>query len=160
MSDIKPGTYLAKITNYGFTLTKDGNMQVSILFSFDTDKQLAWFGSLKDGKAFEITMKTLQLMGFDGKLAIETLAQGVMSGLLDLDKEYSIKIENEEYEGKITTKIKWINDPNETIEKKFLNFEEVVLKSKAMNLNNSVKKFFKNSPTKLQKEADDFNCGF
>lgn len=165
--EIKAGTYKAKINTYGMSVTKNDDMQIAILFDFDQDgetKQLSWFGTLKEGKGIEITMKSLKIMGYDGNPQWYVLGKGPASQMLDMDKEYFIKVELETYENKTIPKIKWINDSENNVAVKFLNFEEVVGRSKYMkNVGNEIKNFFrKDSPiqTKKVKEQDDFDIPF
>lgn len=109
---IAAGRYSAKIKGYGIGTYKDGSPKVMILFSFkDADEkqqELTWAGSLKEGRAREITIDALLVCGLRGE-DIKALAGGVETGLLSTENDVSIVIEHEEYEGKTYARIKWVN---------------------------------------------------
>lgn len=65
------GTFLAKIINYGISLTAANLPQVAVNFRAKIDpkdptktKDFLWWGSLKEGRAKEITIDALINMGF------------------------------------------------------------------------------------------------
>jgi hypothetical protein len=117
---INAGTFTGKLTNYGIKLTNNGKPQIACTFqiiSDDTVYNLTWFGSFNEGKAQEMTIKTLMsvmdLMCEPSEIEtyLDRIAsQGVESGLLNTDKDYSLVIEHEVYEGKTRAKIKWVNN--------------------------------------------------
>ena len=97
---INPGTYVAKVVSHGITETKAGAEQAAVTFSFD-GHQLTWFGSFKEGKAREITIKALLTCGLKGNNP---------AGPLEIGKEVSIVVADEVgQDGKTRTKIKWVN---------------------------------------------------
>lgn len=109
---IDPGRYLGKVKQYGIGTTKAGDPNVTVIFGFkdnlNQERELTWFGSLKEGRAREITIDALLVCGFKGN-DIGALAGGPETGLLDLNTDVDLVVENEEYNGKVSTKIKWIN---------------------------------------------------
>lgn len=134
--EVTAGNFDAKIVDYALTLTKGGDMQLGVMFEFEQEgvsKTLSYFGSFKAGRAREITLETMEKMGFNGQ-SLAGLSDGPASGILDTDKDYSIKIEMDTYEGKTTPKIRWVNLPNEGGFAKRLTLEEIIEKETGMNL--------------------------
>lgn len=101
---IKPGVYRATILNHAISETKDGNPQAAVTFSFESEgksQSMTWFGSFKEGKARDITIKALLVCGLKGNNP---------AGDLDIGREVSIVIENEEgQDGKIRARVRWVN---------------------------------------------------
>lgn len=88
------GKQLARIVDYGVTENKSGNGSVFIKFIFPSGEYLTWYGSLKEGKAAEITVSTLFECGFSGD-DINALAKGVESGLLITDEDIDVNVQKE-----------------------------------------------------------------
>ena len=124
---IKPGTYKAKIIDYGFTQPKEGkNPQAMVMFEFmatlwdeqtnatsESIKKLGWYGSFNGG-AKEITIKTLvETFEFKGRTGVELL-QGIGSNQINESREYELEIETNEWDGKKNSKIKYVNIPGQT----------------------------------------------
>lgn len=117
---IKAGTYIATLTNYGIKINNSGKPQIACAFQIiDNDEvfNLTWYGSFNEGKAQEMTIKTLmsvfELMCEPSEIEsyLDRIAsQGVESGLLNQDKEYQLVVEHDTYEGKTRAKIKWVNN--------------------------------------------------
>lgn len=118
-----PGYYEAKIINYGIKKTKKGDPAPVIIFNAETEEgkqHVFWSGSLNDGKARDITLKTLAICGFRNVSAFPYLAEGPSSGLLNMEKEVQITVEHESVEEvdkktgeKIIrkyAKVRWINE--------------------------------------------------
>lgn len=64
---MKAGQYQAKITDYGLVGNKAGDgASVFVTFTVENEGNITWYGSLKEGKAFEITYTNLLEMGFNG----------------------------------------------------------------------------------------------
>ena len=130
----KEGTFTAKIKDYGISETKAGDPQIFIGFEYmenDIQRNMTWFGSLKDGKGREITFGALRNCGFSGK-SFYDLAEGSDSGLLDNNRELSIVIQPNEWEGKTTMRISFINIPGAVRSK--LSKIDAIDKMKGMNL--------------------------
>ena len=116
-NEIKPsaGYYAAKILNYGLTKTKAGSPEPTIVFEVLEDgnpHRVFWRSSLKDGPAREITLKALAICGFKNLRGFAYLADGIQSGLLDMEKEVQITVEHETNteNGKRYAKVRWINE--------------------------------------------------
>ncbi len=109
MIDVQPGKYIAKIIDYGIGTTKAGDPTVVVKFGWGTYSMI-WNGSLKPGKAQEITIKALLRMGLKDDDKLENLADGTDSGLLDLEKDVELDVQMDTYDGKTRPKIAWINE--------------------------------------------------
>lgn len=112
--NIKPGVHEAMVIDHGVTKSKTGTPMAVIRFEYmdtDADKhQINWYGSFKEGKAAEITCEALATCGWTTNKPSD-LAKGAGSGVLDETSTVSITLGNEEYNGKVTTKVKYINPP-------------------------------------------------
>jgi hypothetical protein len=101
---VKPGTYKATIISHAISETKNGAPQAAVTFSVEADgksQTMTWFGSFKEGKAQEITIKALLVCGLKGNNP---------AGPLDIGREVSIVVEDEKGEdGKVRSKIRWVN---------------------------------------------------
>jgi hypothetical protein len=124
---IKPGTYKAKIIDYGYFQKEGKNPSVMVQFQFveqipnpafpttpdEEIRKLTWFGSFNGG-ARPITIKTLvETLGFNGTDGTELL-QGIGSNVLREDREYDLVIEPNTYNGQTRDIIKYINLPGVT----------------------------------------------
>lgn len=110
---INEGRYLAKPTEWGITKTKSGKPNVFIAFKLEaTGKNITWFGSLNQGKATEITIRTLVNCGFK----FDKLTALDRSDALDTKTNVSLTIEHEEREKEGTThtiaRVSWVNKIN------------------------------------------------
>jgi hypothetical protein len=108
---IEPGTYTAKIVDYEIEFSSQGNPQVVLLFQVEgTTDRIRWYGHLTE-KAKNRTYDTLELCGFRGT-SLDDFCGGVASRIIhpiDMKTPFSIVVENEQYQGKTYTKVKWIN---------------------------------------------------
>jgi hypothetical protein len=94
----------AKTGLWGLGATSSGNKEVAVLFDILDESaeysSLTWRGYLSDA-AFERTIESLRICGWEGD---------DLSKLEGLDKnEVELVVEEEEYEGKIQTKVRWVN---------------------------------------------------
>jgi len=101
---MKPGKHLCKPVTWGLEKTKDDKPYVYVdLQSPDGDK-ITWKGYLSE-KSQPFTVKSLVVMGFQ-----YTNISGILEpDALDSAREVSITVEEEGYEGKTYSKVKWIN---------------------------------------------------
>lgn len=105
----KPGQYVAKIISYGIAEPKDATKkpEVRLTFEFDengTNRQVNYKGFLTDAAA-EYTIKNLITCGMKS----DKLSSLTQPGAFE-NKEISITVEHEEYNGKTYARVKWIND--------------------------------------------------
>lgn len=118
---MKAGKHVAYPKEWGTSVSK--NEKPFCFVTFDTELgTITWRQFLTTEKGAEFAVKALVLMGFmdeDLKYLNETDA-------LDPEKAVSITVEEEEYEGKATFNVKWVN-PKTTIKKQTL--EGVSLKT-------------------------------
>lgn len=111
---IKPGKYTARVVDYAFRTTKSGDPEPQVRFRWiDEENNVCewnWRGSLKEGKAREITLKALGVCGFTGD-DLSVIADGVSSAALDTSKDVSISVILEKgTDGKDYPKINWVNE--------------------------------------------------
>lgn len=135
---IKPGKYVAKIVDYAFRVTKNGDPEPTVRFrwkdEFNTDLEWNWRGSLKEGKAREITLKALKTCGFKGD-DLSLIADGVATGALDTTKELQITVSLKPgTDGKDYPTIDWINEVGGSGFQETINRGQVAALLKGMNL--------------------------
>lgn len=118
---LEKGKHHVTVKNCGFTPGKDGKApQLSVHFEDENGEGITWYTSLglvKDGtfsaKGFDYAVKQLAGLGWDAEAnayQFEALASPEQSPIFGV--EAVIVVVDELYEGKTTTKVKWINDPN------------------------------------------------
>ena len=106
--EITPGTYQGQPVDCGISETKNGNPQAFVTFMIpQIEKKITWFGGFTSEKAIEITGAALIRCGFRGT-DLSTLVEGV--SVLDSNKTLELVIEKEEWNGKVYTKVKWVNE--------------------------------------------------
>ena len=108
---------------------------------FDVNGQdMKWLGSLADGRAREITADALIVLEF-------TSLNDICNGRgINFDKVVNLTIENEEYNGKVYPKIKWINEENK---KEVLAASEAITKVRGIGLDALImsRRVFNKAPT-------------
>jgi hypothetical protein len=108
--ELHPGHYVGKIINYGLREGKQFTVTAVIEMEFkDTEGDLHrcnWYGSFS-GDAKKHTFKALLVCGL--QKGVTDLALGPAGGCLNTEKEYSIEVKAEAYQGKTYYKIAWIN---------------------------------------------------
>jgi hypothetical protein len=98
------GTYRAKALDAKWSQSKANKDQVLVEFEIKDEgaakgKRITWYGSLS-GKAEARTIEALMHCGWDGDFDnLRTVGE----------KECQIVIDNEEWEGKTRSKVKWVN---------------------------------------------------
>lgn len=98
---MRNGTFEAYATDFGFSTTSTGNVQVSVRLSVPAEKEyIRWYGTFSE-KARSYTMAALAAMGWDG-VSLDTL-----DGLGSTPCE--IVVADETYEGTTRTKVKYVN---------------------------------------------------
>lgn len=110
---IETGKHLAKIVDCGIKKSKAGNNMAFLAFELsETGQRITWNGSLKEGKAQEITLKTLLSCGFNGDWEAFASAPAMNFIFANPDKEFELVVVEEEWSGKVFPKIQYINDPD------------------------------------------------
>jgi len=101
---MEPGTWRAVAVSAELGETKGGKDYIGMLIEFvdgpNQGKRSTWYGYFTD-KTEERTLDSLMIAGWDGHDINE------MAGLGGC--EFAVVCENEEYEGKETFKVQWIN---------------------------------------------------
>lgn len=101
---IQAGRHIAHPQAWGVRETKSGDPQIYVKF----DLGLTWFGSLKEGRAREITLESLVTMGFMGDDLSELVSN---ENALDKNKDVALVVEYEANQnGEPVPRIKWVND--------------------------------------------------
>lgn len=100
------GNFKARAKEWDFGVSSNGNEQIAILFVITqgehAGKTRTWYGSFSDA-AIDRTLDSMRHCGWDG----DSLAT-----VDDLsNNEVEIVIEEEEYQGKVREKVKWVNKP-------------------------------------------------
>lgn len=136
MSAIPNGTYKAKALNYGITKSKAGDAQATINFRLLVNPEtqetadIMWDGYLKSPKSFEITLDALLILGYtENTLDLFAEGKGLKEG-----KYVSVVVEEEEYNGRVKPKIKFINEEGSSFTKDFLAKNDAVVKLNGLNL--------------------------
>jgi len=126
LKDIKPGTYTARVVDYGIVMVeKIKQPKAFIQFAIklgEVDEMITWNGFLtkQDGEVNKKTLDSIMACGFKGKLVSELNS----SGALDTKTTVSIEvIMDGEY-----PRVEWINSGARSVEKMD------VKKLKGMNL--------------------------
>lgn len=107
---IKPGTYKAKIINYALKERDNGNQYVQVTFGTEDKQNINWFGNVSE-QSMEYTLRDLFKMGAN-KDNFTHIKSGLASGVLNTEKIFEIVVVENVYNGKVSTKIKYINDPS------------------------------------------------
>lgn len=110
MSKLEPGTYKAKIKNYGIVSNEKGE-QVVVEFGLENGMNYRWYGKINGDKGGEITIKNLFTMGAN-QSNFTKVADGLKSNVLNTSKEFEVVVASRKYNGKEYTEIKYINDPS------------------------------------------------
>lgn len=117
---IPPGQYIGAIEDYGISKSSKDQPQAFIKFKINKGEgegfvNLTWFGGLsekvpqgKEKSPAQWTVGTLLDCGFKGQ-EIEDLAFGPAGESIQLGKEMSVTVQDNEYEGKLTSRIQWVN---------------------------------------------------
>lgn len=96
------GKHRAKARAWGFGKTNNGSIQIGIEFDFldIPGKTMPYYGSFS-GNATEHTLKAMRACGWAGE---------DLTDLTGLDtNEVSLTVDWDEYQGKRTLKVKWVN---------------------------------------------------
>lgn len=106
MSNLVKGNFKARALTGALGYTSGGKEQVAVqLEVLDEGFQgetITWYGYFSDG-AVDRTLESLRLLGWEGDDLFDLKGLG--------DKEVRIVLDEDEYEGKIQLKVKWINGP-------------------------------------------------
>lgn len=107
---MKVGKHLVKVVDCGMSPDKEGNPQPFIKFKDAGGEDYFWRGSRKSDESREWAVKALMTVGFTGTDWAEFNGVGCLDG-----REVMITVENETYNGKPVTRVKWINPIHEVM---------------------------------------------
>lgn len=117
---IPTGTYKARAREWAFGLSQNGNEQIAVMFALvggEHDGQtITWFGHFTD-KTLERTLDSLRHMGWQSDNIAELDDLGT--------NEVEIVIDEEEYDGKVRSKVRWVNGPSRLALKDQMNRSQV-----------------------------------
>ncbi len=115
------GQYVGTIEDYGISESKESKApQAFVKFKImkgegDGFAELTWFGGfsneIKEGNKkspAQWTVSTLLDCGFSGQ-EVEDLSTGPEGKTLELGKEMSLVVEDNDYKGVVRSRIKWVN---------------------------------------------------
>jgi len=105
---MEPGKYNAKVVDYFMSETRAGNPQVVLKFMMEDGNTIYHYMSLSE-KAQPYTAKTLAVLGYEGQ-DVNLLADGPKTNILNLSKTVELVLDNEEWNGKVNLKVKWVNE--------------------------------------------------
>lgn len=110
---INPGTYKAKIKDYGYSQKEGKEPSAMVQFQLEEGHTITWFGSFNGG-ARPITVKTLvETLGFSSDNP-EDLFKGAGSFVLNEDREFELVIEDNTWNGVTRPRVKYINISGQT----------------------------------------------
>lgn len=126
---LRAGRHLAHVQSWGIRETQAGTPQVFVKF----DLGLTWFGTLKEGRAQEITLEALVTMGFMGDDLTELVNN---ENALDKNKDVAVVVEYESREGKNEPQatIKWVNEVDGGNMKGKLDEKDAIAKLKSLKV--------------------------
>ena len=101
------GKVKARAREWGLDVSKNGKDQVVVLFAYvgedGEEHMIRWYGFFTEATT-DRTLDSLRYCGWTGD---------DLSNLEGLDaNEVELVLEEEEYEGKLNTKVKWVNGPS------------------------------------------------
>lgn len=119
MSTYKVGQFKAKVKDYGISATQNDDPQVFVVFDVDFEDSRAsmtWYGSLKAGKAREITLKALLALKFR-ESSLDILVDGPAGGGIEVGQEARVTTEENTFNEKTTVKIAWVNSAESQVKR-------------------------------------------
>lgn len=108
MSVIGIGRHVVRVVSHVVGKSGTGTPHVSVLFEDVNGDRITWYGYLTD-KAMERTIASLQILGWDA-VADNGLVHKLNGTDALVGAEAEIVVEMEEWEGKPTPKVKWVNE--------------------------------------------------
>lgn len=117
---LQPGKYLARPVSAALGYTQNGAEQIGVCFRIDEEgfqnETITWYGTFgtesKNGKTapVDITLKALRTCGWTGDdLAVFVSDDGALPP--GFDRQVLLDLQEDEYDGKVTLKVRWVNDP-------------------------------------------------
>jgi hypothetical protein len=106
-------TYEAHLKDYAIKISQYGDPYVNACFSIKVDngtQDVWWNGSFREGKAREITLESLMVLGLSSPNMLGKLSLGARGGALDTNKTVYLKIDSEVYNDKTQYKVRFINE--------------------------------------------------
>lgn len=100
------GIFRARAVEGQFGYTNGGKEQVAVTFLLEGGQRLTWYGYFTE-KTEERTFESLRYCGWEGT---------DLSDLTGIDRnEVELVVEEEEYDGKVKSKVQWVNRPSSPV---------------------------------------------
>lgn len=107
---IKPGNYKARAVESVCGIAQNGNPYLKITFALsDTGEEIDWFGRPSTPKGAEYMVKDLRTLGYAGQDPEELHNKSADDLKTLLPNEVSLKIEDEEWNGNVRARVRFIN---------------------------------------------------
>jgi hypothetical protein len=109
MEMLEEGTYRGRASRAKLGKTSTGKEQVAVEFTFvdPPGRRMTWFGFFTEA-TFDRTIEALRYCGWTGTdLADFAAADGLLPP--GMDQEVELVVEHDEYKGKVSAKIAWVN---------------------------------------------------
>jgi hypothetical protein len=119
MQTVPEGKHLGKILNYWLDISKNQNTVIKIQFKVEGFEWPAvWTGTFAEGKATEIAIDALQMLGFnEAKYKVSDLSKGVESGALNNIDDIAITVIHKESNGKVYANVSYIGQGGGAVSK-------------------------------------------
>ncbi len=98
---MQPGTYVARAVDIDLGYTSKGTPQYAVVFQKESKETITWYGYMTDASA-ERTLESLRYCGWRG------MGPGAVT-VDDLPEEVEIVVDDEEYNGEVYSRVKWVN---------------------------------------------------
>ena len=103
------GTHVVNVTSHVISKSKvKGTPCVNIGFANEAGQHITYYGYLSAG-ALPYTMEALEVLGWDAKASGGRI-DALNGSMLLVGAECQIEVEEEEFDGKKTLKVKWVNE--------------------------------------------------
>lgn len=105
---LAPGKYRGRPVSAALGLTSKGNEQIAVTFELvdPPGERVTWYGFFTE-KTTDRTIQSLRYCGWTGNdLSVFVDGQELPPGV---DQEVDLVVEHNEYEGKVTARVAWVN---------------------------------------------------
>jgi hypothetical protein len=109
MAYIKPGNYKARAVASECGIAQNGNPFLKVTFQLEDGERIDWFGRPSTPKGEEYMVKDLRTLGYAGSDPEELHAKNSDDLATLLPNEVSLKIEDDEWNGNVRSRVRYIN---------------------------------------------------
>lgn len=101
---MQSGTYIARAVDIDMGFAETGTPQYAVVFKIeDTGEHITWYGFMTE-KTAERTLESLRYCGWRG------MDPGAIE-IEDLPEQVEIVVEEDEYNGNVRYRVRWVNQP-------------------------------------------------